>query len=125
MLFRNNPHAAGEQNRYDLLKKLKEDKKSPLQPPSSPSELKEKQRKLSPTSFDDFHVGIVSSSNQNRKKSDKLRALLSFICQHVEVGPGCPCAQPPDHSQFSVFVIVCLYVSSHSHYARCCHTLCS
>jgi hypothetical protein len=69
MLFRNNPHAAGEQNRYDLRKKTKE-------------------YLLSPTSFDNFHVGIVSSSNQNRKKSDKLRALLSFICQHVEV--GCP-----------------------------------
>jgi hypothetical protein len=37
--------------------------------------------------FNDFHVGILSSKSKTKKrpKSEKLRALLTYIYKHVEV----------------------------------------
>jgi hypothetical protein len=57
-LFDNNPYAAGEEREYAVIKK---------------------------GCFDDFHVGIVTTNKKHYRKSDKLRALLSYINRHVQV----------------------------------------
>ena len=57
-LFDNNPHAAGEEREYVVTKK---------------------------GFFRDFHVGIVTRNKNRHRKSDKLRALLSYISRHVQV----------------------------------------
>jgi hypothetical protein len=57
-LFDNNPYAAGEEREYAVAKK---------------------------GCFDDFHVGIVTTNKKRFRKSDKLRALLSYISRHVQV----------------------------------------
>jgi len=61
-LFRNNPYAAGEQHGYSYDEGITAGSFAGLR----------------------FHVGIVSSNNKHHKKSDKLRALLSYICNNVE-----------------------------------------
>jgi len=68
MLFVNNPHAAGEQNRFQLNQNF--------DPNNTTS------------SFNGYHVGIVASNVHKHHKSDKIRALLTYICGHVEVGGG-------------------------------------
>ena len=65
-LFRNNPYAAGEQHGYSY-----------------------DEEKLGSFVGFRFHVGIVSSNKKHHKKSDKLRALLSYICHNVEVRLSC------------------------------------
>jgi hypothetical protein len=57
-LFDNNPYAAGEEREYAVTKK---------------------------GFFDNFHVGIVTTNKKRHRKSDKIRALLSYISRHVQV----------------------------------------
>ena len=58
-LFDNNPHAAGEEREYVV--------------------------GAEKGFFRDFHVGIVTTNKKRHRKSDKLRALLSYISRHVQV----------------------------------------
>jgi hypothetical protein len=57
-LFDNNPHAAGEEREYVVTEK---------------------------EFFCDFHVGIVTTNKKRHRKSETLRALLSYISHHVQV----------------------------------------
>jgi hypothetical protein len=66
-LFDNNPYASGEQREYKI-QVTKEEKEG---------------------CFGDFHVGIVTLNKKHYRKSDKLRALLSYISQHAEVMACC------------------------------------